>query len=132
MQGAMTQRVNGARSLPHRSRNAHTKFPPGLASQIIGQAVSTVFQVPLSELQARTRRRARIAFARQVAMYLAHVACGLTLTQVGALFGRDRTTVAYACGIVEDRRDDPIFDVFLDHLEMSIVRLASARESLRA
>jgi hypothetical protein len=43
-------------------------------------------------------------FARQVAMYLAHVSFGLTLTQTGALFARDRTTVAYGCGVVELRR----------------------------
>jgi chromosomal replication initiation ATPase DnaA len=90
------------------------------------------FQVPLRELRARTRRRAPIAFARQVAMYLAHVAYGLTLTEVGILFTRDRTTVAHACGLVEDRRDDPIFDIFLDHLEISIVRLANALNTLES
>lgn len=47
-------------------------------------------------------------------MYLAHVSLGLTLTQTGALFARDRTTVAYGCGVVEDRRDDPEFDRALD------------------
>lgn len=99
---------------------------------VVEQAVAMAFQVPLRELRARTRRRAPIAFARQVAMYLAHVAYGLTLTEVGILFTRDRTTVAHACGLVEDRRDDPIFDIFLDHLEISIVRLANALNTLES
>ncbi|MFQ5626882.1 MAG: helix-turn-helix domain-containing protein [Methyloligellaceae bacterium] len=103
-----------------------------LARRVVEQAVATTFQVPLRELRARTRRKAPVAFARQVAMYLAHVAYGLTLTEVGTLFGRDRTTVAYACRVVEDRRDDCVFDVFLDHLETAIVRLTSALNVLES
>src|SRR5882757_6457100 len=61
--------------------------------------------------------RLHIAFARQVAMYLAHVAWGLTLTDVGHLFSRDRTTVAHACGLIEDSRDDPMLDRSLELLE---------------
>ena len=47
-------------------------------------------------------------------MYLAHVVCGLSLTEVGALFARDRTTAAHACRVVEDRRDDAELDGRLD------------------
>src|SRR5207253_1177264 len=65
---------------------------------MLDQAVSRVFMVASSDLWAGTRGRPHVAFARQVAMYLAHVACGLTLTQVGHVFARDRTTVAHACG----------------------------------
>lgn len=129
MQGVVTQQLNEAR------RCSHHKPPilsSGLARRVVEQAVAMAFQVPLREIRARTRRRAPIAFARQVAMYLAHVAYGLTLTEVGALFARDRTTVAHTCGIVEDRRDDPIFDIFLDHLETSIVRLANALNTLES
>lgn len=129
MQGAITQQMYEVR------RYSHNKPPilsSGLARRVVEQAVAMAFQVPLRELRARTRRRASIAFARQVAMYLAHVAYGLTLTEVGVLFTRDRTTVAHACGIVEDRRDDPIFDIFLDHLETSIVRLVFAFSTLES
>ncbi len=55
-------------------------------------------------------------------MYLAHVVFSLSLTEVGHLFARDRTTVAHACMIVEDRRDDRCFDRSLELLE-SAVRL---------
>lgn len=94
--------------------------------EIVERTVVTVFGVPLNELRATTRRKAHIASARQVAMYLAHVTCGLTLTEVGTLFGRDRTTVAHACGVVEDRRDDPCFDRCVEHMEGAIARLAKA------
>ena len=54
-----------------------------------------------------------------------HVACGLTLTQVGHVFARDRTTVAHACGRVEDLRDDPSFDRSLELLEGFVHTLSS-------
>lgn len=92
----------------------------------IEPAVAAVFEVEIAELRAATRRSARAAFARQVAMYLAHVVCGLTLTEVGSLFARDRTTVAHACGVVEDRRDEPELDTRLAHLELAVASLLDA------
>jgi len=79
-----------------------------------------VFQVSAREMRSKRRRRQKIAFARQVAMYLAHVAGGLSLSEVGRLFQRDRTTVAHACGVVEDRRDDPTLDRCLAVLEIAL------------
>ena len=58
-----------------------------------------------------------LAFARQSAMYLAHVSFGLSYAEVGRAFGRDRTTAAYACRLIEDRRDDPAIDAVLGSLE---------------
>jgi hypothetical protein len=92
----------------------------------IDPAVAAVFQVEVNDLRAPARRSPRTAFARQVAMYLAHVVCGLNLTEVGTLFARDRTTVAHACGVVEDRRDDPELDGRLDHLERAVTSLVDA------
>ncbi len=94
--------------------------------QVIDAAVSAVFEVDVRELRAPTRGSTRAAFARQVAMYLAHVVCGLSLTEVGALFARDRTTAAHACRVVEDQRDDPELDRRLDHLERAIACLIDA------
>jgi hypothetical protein len=59
------------------------------ARRAIESVVATVFEVDARELQARSRGSARTAFGRQVAMYIAHVACGISLTDVGTLFGRD-------------------------------------------
>lgn len=55
-----------------------------------------------------------------VAMYLAHTGLGYTMSEVGHLFSRDRTTVAHACQVIEDRRDDPMFDHTLDLLEWAM------------
>jgi chromosomal replication initiation ATPase DnaA len=85
-----------------------------------------VFDVAIGDLAASTRRSPRSAFARQVAMYLAHVVCGLSLTEIGTLFRRDRTTVAHACSVVEDRRDDPDLDARIDHLEHAVSSLIDA------
>jgi chromosomal replication initiation ATPase DnaA len=93
------------------------------AREIIEQAVALAFGVEATQLRSPTRSRAPVALARQVAMYLAHVSCGLSLTDVGVLFGRDRTTVAYACNLVEDRRDDPRFDSVIDSLESAVAIL---------
>ena len=91
----------------------------------VHQAVEMVYHIDRELLRHPTRGRSRVAFARQVAMYLAHVTFGLTLTTVGRAFGRDRTTVAHACALVEDARDDPEFDHTLELLEAIARRLAS-------
>jgi chromosomal replication initiation ATPase DnaA len=87
-------------------------------------AVSMVYSIERGILDHPTRGRSRVAFARQVAMYLAHVSFGMTLTTVGQAFGRDRTTVAHACALVEDARDDPEIDRTLELLEAIVKRLA--------
>jgi chromosomal replication initiation ATPase DnaA len=51
--------------------------------EAIEQAVVQVFGVGQEDLRRITRGRAKVALARQVAMYLAHVVCGLTLTDTG-------------------------------------------------
>jgi chromosomal replication initiation ATPase DnaA len=86
------------------------------------QAVAHTFNVPSDDLWSNTRGQPQVAFARQVAMYLAHVVCRLSLTKVGEMFSRDRTTVAHACTLIEDRRDDRGFDRTLDLLE-AVLRL---------
>ena len=105
-----------------------TPLPGRIASvrQAIEPAIGAVFGVGVDDLRAETRGSPRTAFARQVAMYLAHVVCGLSLTEVGALFVRDRTTVAHACSVVEDRRDDPELDGRLEHLERAVASLIDA------
>lgn len=74
----------------------------------------------LPEVKGETRGTARAAFARQVAMYLTHTAFGLSLARVAAAFRRDRSTVAHACHLMEDRRDDSGFDAWLEALETAV------------
>ena len=103
-------------------------LPAGLRL-VIEHTVVCVFGVRASELQVPNRGRANVALARQTAMYLAHVACSLSLTDVGMLFERDRTTVAHACSLIEDRRDDADFDRVLELLERAVVALSYPRQA---
>ncbi len=91
---------------------------------LLESATAAAFGVSVDELRAPSRRAADVAFARQSAMYLAHVTLGLRYNAVGALFHRDRTTAAYACQLVEDRRDDPALDMLLQTLEVVCRELA--------
>lgn len=114
--------------LPTKDQNKRIYMLDGLSRSrddrarisVIQQAVAYVFDIPVDEISAPTRRSARASMARQVAMYLAHVGLEMSLSRVGLAFGRDRTTAAYACHRVEDRRDDPEFDAKLDELETCI------------
>lgn len=74
-------------------------------------------RVPIRLILNNSRCRLPAARARQLAMYLAHVVHGETLTTIGEVFRRDRTTVSYACGVIEDLRDDPAFDAEVTRLE---------------
>lgn len=90
------------------------------ACYFIKSSVALVFGISVHELNAQTRLGAKIAFARQLAMYIAHVRLGMKLVEVGQLFGRDRTTVAHACRLIEDRRDVPEIDFMIDCIERGV------------
>lgn len=99
-----------------------------LAKLSIG-LTSFALDVPAAEIAAATRRSAQSAFARQVAMYLCHVAGWLSRSRVAEAFGRDRSTIAYACHAIEDRRDEPSFDSWVSALEHCL-RAAPAPNAL--
>lgn len=84
--------------------------------------VSRHANVPIAAIFGSSRDTRPIARARQLAMYLAHVMLGENLTSVGLAFGRDRTTVSYACALIEDLRDDPRFDADVCALEQQLQR----------
>lgn len=89
----------------------------------IESAVVSVFAIERCELLGSSRGHARIALARQAAMYVAHVTLGLSMIEVGRMFSRDRTTVKHACAVIEDRRDDAGFDHTVERLEGIVRRL---------
>jgi chromosomal replication initiation ATPase DnaA len=100
-------------------------YPEGIC-RTVEATVAAAFSVPVRRLRAPRRCRAQIAFARQSAMYLAHVVGGLSYTEVGRAFGRDRTTAAHACRVIEERREDPALDAAFLTLE-EIVGLVRRR-----
>ena len=90
------------------------------ACRFVEALVATALGIGVSAIRAEGRGSAAEATARQMAMYLAHVELGLSLSRVGASFGRDRTTVAHACARMEDRRDDPRFERLVACLEAAL------------
>ncbi|WP_018996555.1 helix-turn-helix domain-containing protein [Hirschia maritima] len=86
-------------------------------ARLAGSLSGYVFDVSQEELFGNTRGLQTVALARQVAMYLTHVSFGLSLARVANVFLRDRSTVAHACHLIEDKRDDPKFDEMLEALE---------------
>lgn len=107
------------------------------AARLASEMVSYVTGVSADDIVGETRGSAEAAFARQIAMYLTHVAFEMSLSRVALAFGRDRSTVAHACHLVEDRRDDTEFDATLDRLEQALreapapLRLTIAKERAR-
>ena len=106
---------------------------PELASArgFIFNVAAGAFGIDADLLRSPTRGRRKVAFARQVGMYLAHVACELSLTAVGRVFERDRSTVAYACKRVEEARGRPHVDCSIIILERVVVTLVKASPALR-
>ena len=76
----------------------------------VASEVSKATSVPAFCLFARSRGSGDVAFARQLALYIAHVEMRIPMQQVGEAFGRDRSTVAHACRRLEDMRDDGALD----------------------
>jgi chromosomal replication initiation ATPase DnaA len=87
---------------------------------VVESVVAASLRLPVATLHAHTRCPAPVAFARQVAMYIAHVWRKHSLSDVGRHFGRDRTTVSHACEVIEDRREDPDVDRLLTSMEATV------------
>lgn len=98
-----------------------------LDAGVLEQIVLRAFGVTAASLHSPLRGTARLAFARQVAIYLLHVRLGLSLTRSARLFERDRTTAAHACRVVEDRRDEPAVDRVISVAEAAFERWAASR-----
>ena len=79
--------------------------------------VAALFSVSGKELRRPGRTGESVSRVRQIAMYVCHVALQMRMTTIGEGFGRDRSTVAHACAVVEDRRDDRDFDEFVAAIE---------------
>ena len=82
--------------------------------------VSSEKRVPPRLLTHPYRCRNTASQARQLAMYLSHVALGRSLAEVGSAFQRHRTTVSHACAMIEELREDPQFDAEVSRLERAI------------
>ncbi len=84
--------------------------------------VAFALRISISEILESRRGSADAAMARQIAMYIVYVGCGISLARVAAAFNRDRSTVSYACQQIEDRRDNTKFDEWLETLEATLLK----------
>jgi chromosomal replication initiation ATPase DnaA len=92
-----------------------------LSVDIVGYSLGT----SSADIFAASKGASDAVFARHVAMYLCYTGFELSLARVAAAFERDRSTVSYACHRIEDRRDEPAFDQWIESLE-AMVRQAPA------
>ncbi|HLJ53299.1 MAG TPA: helix-turn-helix domain-containing protein [Rhizomicrobium sp.] len=86
--------------------------------------VAQAYGIALDEIRATSRRNSEAAFARQIAMYLAHVVFSLSIGDVAKAFARDRSTVCHAIQRVEALREDPDLDSTLGWLETLLRAIA--------
>ena len=131
----MTCQANGARHHGNPARNngrccRKTVAEDTEADRVLA-LVSAHDRVPAALLLHHSRCRAPIARSRQLAMYLMHTLLGRTMTEVGLYFGRDRTTVAHACGRIEDERDDFAFDSAVSALEDTLLGRGNEAEDVQ-
>lgn len=91
-----------------------------LAVSLVGYAL----EVKAEDILLPERGRRELVRARQIAMYLSHVAMSMSLSRVAFAFERDRSTVAHACHRIEEMRDDAQFDAWLEALENGLVTFA--------
>ena len=72
-----------------------------ITAELIMRTVSDYYGLSLSELTGATRKR-EVTVPRQIAMYLTREMTGMSLPQIGNVFGgRDHTTVLHSCKTVE-------------------------------
>jgi chromosomal replication initiator protein len=71
--------------------------PKKISIVTIQKLVAQHYRIPVEAMKSKVRT-ARLAFPRQVAIFLARELTGASLTQIGQRFGgRDHTTVIHAC-----------------------------------
>lgn len=77
-------------------------FPKKTSISTIQKVVSQHYRVPVESMRSKVRT-ARLAFPRQIAIYLARDLTSASLAQIGQRFGgRDHTTVIHACHKITD------------------------------
>lgn len=104
---------------PRRSRHDAVDL---MRCKVVWRLVCELFDAafePELSLSPMARRRPR-CHMRQIAMYLSHVVLSVPYGTIAVAFGRDRSTVAHSCAVVEDRRDDKAYDRFVERCERCV------------
>ena len=94
--------------------------PPPSPDTII-KRVAENYHIHAADIRG-DRRPANIARPRQLAMYLCRVVAQLSFPEIARVFGRDNSTVQYACKkVATEIKRDPNLRAEVEHLE-KIVR----------
>lgn len=124
MQSEFSIRVAGRLPVPAMYRDAAcgradsaVAIPIARICRGVRQMIWEVLVLTGGRLTERRDRRRHACQVRQISMYVCHVALRMPMADIGLAFGRDRSTVSHACHVVEDRRDDPVFDEFVSAIE---------------
>jgi chromosomal replication initiator protein len=98
---------------------------PGI--EVIQQTVADLLRIPLPDLKSKKRTQ-RVAFCRQVAMYLCRKLTDNSFPIIGEYFGRDHSTVIHANNLIARRTsNDPAFRMWVDKIERELkVSVSSA------
>jgi len=128
-------RPNTASGRDERVRTSHsagtTAGAIALCDAII-DLTAIFFNVSSKDLRSSGRTPNPVSRVRQIGMYVGHVTLGLKMTEVGAGFGRDKSTVVHACHTIEDMRDDEDFDLIVARVERLVsVAFALDRQDAR-
>jgi hypothetical protein len=122
-QRAGTLRRRG--TLPRHRRHLAFRSVCAVVRTIVGEMV---YLIGGGAPEGRNRRFA-LSHIQQIAMYACHVVLQLTMTDIAAAFGRDRTTVGHACARVEDRRDDRGYDTLIAAVERVVAAVFAPAQS---
>lgn len=99
-----------------------------LLATFVNQMVASAFELPSERLLRYERGNAKATRARQIAIYLMHTGLSFSFAKISRIYNKDRTTIGYACRVIEDLRDTPAFDDRLVELENTVntaLKLAS-------
>ncbi len=92
-----------------------------ITAELIMQTVSDYYGLTLNDLIGPTRKR-EITVPRQIAMYLTREMTGMSLPQIGSVFGgRDHTTVMHSCKTVEaGSAGDPNLSMVVEDIKRQV------------
>ena len=92
-----------------------------LLNTFVNQMVATAFELKAEQLLNIQNREARTYRARQISMYLMNTSLSLNFVEIADFYGKDRSTVSHACGVIEELRDIVKFDEQICEFEQTIV-----------
>lgn len=130
--GSQPKSMSGRDEPVRKSHSAGTTSGAIALCDAIIDLTAIFFNVSSKDLRSSGRTPNPVSRVRQIGMYVGHVTLGLKMTEVGAGFGRDKSTVVHACHTIEDMRDDEDFDLIVARVERLVsVAFALDRQDAR-